>query len=511
MQTQNPIRFLLLGKLLIAAILCLTLTTEVSAQEGIFTLEKSEQHLSALDDIGKLKREGQLDLTTTLEELRKVEQYSQSLADFILSSLNQGGVSPYVLNLVAASLKATARVHLNIQTAQGSKELLILKALQLESFKKIHDLFFHKKSLRSIVKDQVEAQSLRDFERVKANSFNKKYIRDVQNILKKNAFPLENPRTNIEKSWTQSGLYRLLEKEKNWDQIADQNMFWRNVGDGILGGLGKITTGASAAFGAVAGNIAWREGYLKNDSVLMDALHQNLKPFDILMEKKAYKFTDITIPGHWGHAGVYLGTEAQLRELGLWELEEMKPFREGIQSGKPIFQVRRWGLEFDSLENFSNLDEIAILRVKDFTNKDSKSLSQTLNFLSDQIGKGYDFSFDAMTGETITCTEIVAFSYGPIRWPMETIMGRLTISPNDLAKLAFYTNSPLETILYVTGDERGAHFKTEEAFGKTLDFHKRNGTYQFYKEECERTRYRHRSGGTRFKYSCEDTYTEMNY
>lgn len=509
MQTQNPTQFSKIGRAVKCILITLGLTFQVFAQESF--LDKSEEHLALLNNLGQEKVDRRSQVGQSLEDLRKIEQYSQSLAQFILSSLEKRQLSPYALNLVSATLEATGRVHGKVQSFPVTKEFEMLKALQLESFKKIHDLFFHEKSLRGIVEDQISAQSLRQFDSVKEKSFNRNYIEGRYQYLKRNAFPVKDSEKALEKSWKQSGLYKLLERSKDWDDLADRGMFWRNVGDGILGGLGKVTTGASAAFGAVAGNIAWREGYLKNNSQLLNTLYENLKPFDLLMEKKAYKFTDITIPGHWGHVGVYMGTEEQLRELGLWDLPEMKPFHEGISSGKTIYQVRRWGLEFDSLENFSNLDEMAVLRVKGFLNKSQDSLRQTLKFLSDQMGKTYDFSFDAMTGETITCTEIVAFSYGPIRWPMETILGRLTISPNDMAKLAFYNNSPLQTLYYITGDKSGMKFKSEEDFGKTLNFYKKQGRYKLHSEVCERIRYRHRGGGMRFQYSCEDYYNEMNY
>jgi hypothetical protein len=229
------------------------------------------------------------------------------------------------------------------------------------------------------------------------------------------------------------------------------------------------------------------------------------------MEKKAYKFTDITIPGHWGHVGIYMGTEAQLRELGLWELEVMKPFRGPIKNGKRIFQVRRWGLEFDSLENFTNLDEMAVLRVEGFLKNKAQDLEMTIEYLGDQMEKKYDFSFDAMTGETITCTEIIAFSFGPIRWPMEELLGRLTISPNNLAELAFYTGSPLKTLMYVIGNEDGLQNKSEEDFGKTLNYYKRGNNYVKHTEKCQREMYRHRRDSIRFHYSCDDIYTEKVY
>jgi len=235
------------------------------------------------------------------------------------------------------------------------------------------------------------------------------------------------------------------------------------------------------------------------------------RPFDLLLEKKAYKFTDLTIPGHWGYIGIYLGTKEQLQELGLWELPVIGPFREHIERGKSIFQVRRTGLEFDSLENFINLDEMAVLRLKGQAKKSKDELKLIFEYLADQLNKSYDFSFDAMTAEKITCTEIVAFSYGPIKWPMDYILGRYSISPNNMAELSFFTGSPLQNIMYVTGDKQGTHYRNVEEFGKTLDYKSFGTIYKKKSERCLRKTYRHKRSSIRFKYECKEFYNENKY
>jgi hypothetical protein len=305
--------------------------------------------------------------------------------------------------------------------------------------------------------------------------------------------------------------HQLLLKDLKWDSLIDTGLFWKNIGDNLRDGAAIVTTGASATFGAVAGSIAWREGYLKDNQELLTNLNSTLQPFDLLMEKKAYKFTDLTIPGHWGHIGVYLGSEKQLKELGLWDSPQITPFKENIRAGKRVFQVRRWGLVFDDLNEFINLDEMAVLRVEGFTQKNKADLLYTLEYLADQLGKGYDFSFDAMTGETVTCTEIIAFSYGPINWPMDQILGRLTITPNNLAELAFYDNSPLKTISYITGDPEGLHYRSVEELAETLQYKSFSDGFYKYSQECEREAYRHRKQGIRFRYSCEDVFEKNIY
>lgn len=469
------------------------------------SFEGVEEHVASLQEWQQELSDNKSE-RSLLTDLQKSEFYGSSLAELY----QQDSIQPYTLNLLPLYFKVVISVHTKIQTQGETLENSRLKALSLVSLKKINDLFFHPTKTRRLVMDQFKANPglQSQWEDLWNRAFRSKRLDHLSVRLKEWG---ETGDPTLDRAWDKSLAKKLSQEKDGFQKLADRDLGLRKLNDSFSAFLGSIANGASSTFGAVAGNIAWREGYLKNNTTLLERLNNELKPFDLLMEKKAYKFTDLTIPGHWGHVGVYMGTKEQLQALGLWDHPSIEPFKEEIAKGKNIFQVRRWGLVFDSLTDFVNLDEMAVLRVKGFTLKGRDSLSQTLQFLGEQIGKEYDFSFDAMTGETITCTEIVAFSYGEIAWPMEELLGRLTISPNDLAKLAFYTNSPLQTIMYVTGSQKGLHVKSEEDFGKTLGFVKRQGIYQQHHLACKREHYRHRREGLRFRYSCEDTFHEKIY
>ena len=505
-------------KLLFTALLCLTAINCHSS--FILEYQDTNEHILRLRkqrDLNIPKSPSWQEASEVRDNLRSFESYGQSIAEYFIESFETNTLQPYTLNLLTEYLQAQVIFHNKVLDTDDSEQSLLLKVLQLESFKKVHDLFFHKQSLRTILKDQLSTTSyeLSVWQTLKDRTLNESRVRRLKSKVSSKLMPIKRLKattdSNLAVDFENSVAYKLLIKDQNWDSLLDTRLFWKNIGDNMRDGLGAVTTGASAAFGAVAGSIAWREGYLKDNKALLKNLNETLMPFDLLMEKKAYKFTDLTIPGHWGHIGVYLGSEEQLRALGLWDTPQIAPFKENIRNGKRIFQVRRWGLVFDDLNEFINLDEMAILRIEDFTKKNKSDLLYTLEYLSDQLGKGYDFSFDAMTGETITCTEIIAFSYGPIKWPMEQILGRLTITPNNLAELAFYKNTPLKTISYITGDKNGVHYKTEQEFGATLQYKQFRDGYYKHSEKCQREAYRHRKQGIRFRYSCEDKYDQNIY
>ena len=498
-----------------------------NVQAQSFSLNQVNEHILKIRRLKTEINSTKLDSESSekiilLEALRHSNSYVQSLTEYLIRDYEDGGVDAYTLNLVHEFLRYQISLSEKIeQQPISSRSMQIIKAIHLINIKKVDDLFFSNKGLRGIYKDQLNTipLGLAKWKTIVSTHLTKSYIDALNESVKENFYPVEKLMTKyltdeleaLLNSLKGSSLYKDLENNKMWSDTLLTNKFWTEFSDNANEKVGAIATGASAAFGAVAGNIAWREGYLKEDKNLLDYIKKTVRPFDLLMEKKAYKFTDLTIPGHWGHIGVYLGTKKQLIEMGMWNSKYIDPFRENIERGKTIFQVRRTGLVFDALDDFMNLDEMAILRVQGQADKPASELNLVFEYLGAQLGKTYDFSFDAMTEETITCTEIVAFSYGPIKWPMDYIVGRYSITPNNMAELALFTNSPLQTIAYVTGDKEGTHYRSEAEFGKTLEYKAFGSRYKKEATECERKTYRHNRSSIRFKYVCNPVYTENIY
>ena len=78
-----------------------------------------------------------------------------------------------------------------------------------------------------------------------------------------------------------------------------------------------------------------------------DNLASQLKPLDILLEKTPFRITDKFIPGYYGHLAIWIGTEQDLREAGVWkDLPQLyKMAQERYSYEGPSFQeaVRQGG------------------------------------------------------------------------------------------------------------------------------------------------------------------------
>lgn len=212
----------------------------------------------------------------------------------------------------------------------------------------------------------------------------------------------------------------------------------------------EAVNGVSSAFGNFTGSYEERKGKLYENKVVEKEIASYLQSGDIILEKTPFRLTDKLIPGYWGHAAIWIGTEDELRELGIWNHRLVKQFREQIQSGKLVAESLREGTMLNSLAHFMNVDDLAVLRYAKPLSKEERAHVVLLALR--QIGKSYDFNFNVETTDRIVCSQLVYLVYTDIEWPTESILGRYTISPDNIV---FKVNDGVlkTSLLYVDGEK----------------------------------------------------------
>ena len=200
---------------------------------------------------------------------------------------------------------------------------------------------------------------------------------------------------------------------------------------------------SSLLFGNTVGLVETRRGKLYNKPQAEQHVLGELRAGDILLEKTPFRLTDSFIPGHWGHAAIWVGTEAELRELGIWEHQAVLPHHDAIRAGRGVAEALRSGVELNTLPHFMNIDDLAVLR-RASTSPETRAAAilQTLR----QIGKEYDFNFNAETTDRMFCSKLVYLAYGDIDWPTSRMLGRFTVSPDDIAQRSI-NGGPLTIVL----------------------------------------------------------------
>lgn len=229
---------------------------------------------------------------------------------------------------------------------------------------------------------------------------------------------------------------------------------------------------ASGLFGNAAGAIKFRRGYLDKNEQLNAEIVSELKPLDMITEKTPFILTDKFIPGNFGHNAIWLGTKEQLIDMGMWDHPSIKKLQPMIEIGYSIIETDRSGTHLKNIEKFMNVDDFAIMRLEGVT-ENKAYYEQVYQVAIAQLGKTYDFNFDVETTDKLVCSELLYQSFGDIAWPTEQYLGRVTISPDNVASLIVYANSPMDLEYYIKGQkDRSVQYKTEEDLANDLGFEK---------------------------------------
>ena len=157
---------------------------------------------------------------------------------------------------------------------------------------------------------------------------------------------------------------------------------------------------------------------------------QHLKPGDLMFRHRYGRLSNFVIPGFWTHSAIYLGTEADLIELGL----DLPPeIVEGLQSGLPedgyVIEGVGEGVVVNTLQVNMDCDDVVAFRPRLTDSQRATFIQRTFDYL----GCEYDYDFDIATADKLTCVELIWRCVGdmiPLR-PTETV-GRDMLLPNNV-------------------------------------------------------------------------------
>lgn len=210
----------------------------------------------------------------------------------------------------------------------------------------------------------------------------------------------------------------------------------------------------SSLFGNTMGLYESRKGKMYGDAEARRKIQSVLKPLDILLEKTPFRLTDKLIPGHFGHVAIWTGTKSELIDAGVWENEVVQRYAAALSTQsnpdsrdeQQIIEALRNGVQLNTLEHFLNVDDFVILRPVFDQESNDELTREALIMAFRQLGKQYDFNFDVNTTDKIVCSELAYVAFPSIDWPTEKTLGRHSISPDNVAQLA-WGSGPLELVM----------------------------------------------------------------
>ncbi len=206
----------------------------------------------------------------------------------------------------------------------------------------------------------------------------------------------------------------------------------------------------SMVVGNTIGLVETRRGKLDGNAPVLEKLSAALQAGDVLLEKTLFRLSDALIPGHWGHAAVWVGTEDELRRLGIWDHPVVRRYQQRIATGRGVVEALRSGVTMNTLSHFLNIDDLAVLRHEALS--DAQRAEVILQALR-QVGKAYDFNFDVQSTDRVVCSSLVYHAYGDVHWPSARAVGRTTFSPDNVAVMATGKGPFMVKALYHDGKE----------------------------------------------------------
>jgi len=240
-----------------------------------------------------------------------------------------------------------------------------------------------------------------------------------------------------------------------FDSVADMVS---DFGDDIFSSFFNTV---SENIGNTAGLVEIREGKLYNNNTVIANVEAKLAAGDILVERTPFRLTDKLIPGYWGHIAVYIGTENELRSMGIWN-DINATYQQDISSGKLIVEALRDGVQLNSVAHFLNVDDLAIMHD---ANETEQEKIERIKLVIKQLGKEYDFEYDIEDNSKIVCSELVYITSLNIEWDTDSTVGINTISPDNVAIISTHLDTVFRLpLMYVDGilvesDEKAAMTK----------------------------------------------------
>lgn len=199
--------------------------------------------------------------------------------------------------------------------------------------------------------------------------------------------------------------------------------------------------------GNAVGASVFRSGYLADERVQAQVL-QVVRPLDVVLLSNKHRASGSTIPGLFGHLAVYLGSEAELRALGMWNHATVVPHQAEIRAGMTFIESDRLGVHLSLPEEILNTDRVVLARPQLASNARRR---EVVAGFAQRLGMKFDYHFDNATPDELYCAELVSIVMPELRLPTRIIYGRETILPDDVAAQASTGRIPLAVAAYFRG------------------------------------------------------------
>ncbi|MGP6089604.1 YiiX/YebB-like N1pC/P60 family cysteine hydrolase [Antarctobacter jejuensis] len=197
------------------------------------------------------------------------------------------------------------------------------------------------------------------------------------------------------------------------------------------------------------GLIQLRPGRLTRQPEAVALLKDALRPMDVVFFHSQNRVSGLLIPGQFTHGAIYIGTEAQLRQAGLWHLPALDPWRDHIRQGNIYLEAVDGGVRLIGADVVLDTDAVVALRPR------GPNRGWALRRGLATIGTPFDMHFDSTDPSALFCSELIARMYVEADFPRSPVSGRETILPDAIVAEVLTGDLPFGLVGYVVATRGG--------------------------------------------------------
>ncbi|MGH1369290.1 MAG: hypothetical protein ACRBCL_11805 [Maritimibacter sp.] len=197
--------------------------------------------------------------------------------------------------------------------------------------------------------------------------------------------------------------------------------------------------------------IVLREAYLFHDEAAQVAILDRLRPMDVMLINNHSRASGATGAGFFGHSLVYLGGEAELRAMGMWDDPIVQQHKAAFRAGARAIEAVGQDVSLAS-DHMFEADSVAIFRPVGLSEARRKQIYPAL---LREVGHPFDVNFRLNNGDALFCTELIDKAMPELNFPRHTYKGHELILPDEVAIAALTGKSPMRFVGYFEGSLSG--------------------------------------------------------
>lgn len=190
---------------------------------------------------------------------------------------------------------------------------------------------------------------------------------------------------------------------------------------------------------------------------MQDTLISKARPGDVIVTRHDDAMSNLFLPGFWPHAALYLGTPAELAELGI------TPPAGPDESGPWFLESKKDGVKIRPAAETLGVDACVLLR----SPLEPAHLAKAIRRALVHAGKPYDFLFDFRTQNVLACTEVIYRGFhgvGLLSFHLQEVGGRLCLPAEELLNQALDSGFRIAASAGIGGGKVLTGTKAEIAF-----------------------------------------------